>query len=202
MASSSTWTTSSRRKDEVRANPQHESTGSAPTTQPPSAAVGRHRARRRDPDNEGVVQAGAAGAERLLRHPADRLLGDPNQTWSPSGSSSTPNQKVPFGFRVESCGQGLRPAGPVLARPRSRSTGSLVRPRADHLFITANPNHRGSRAVRPATARSGGRRPYPARLAIQPSGCAPRQPPRPRPSLEFGARQAGPPNDRFQRARP
>ena len=38
----------------------------------------------------------------------------------------------------------LRPAGPVLARQRSRSKGSLRPARADHLFITANPNHRGS----------------------------------------------------------
>ena len=30
-----------------------------------------------DPDDEGVDQAGAAGAGRFLRHPADGLLGDP-----------------------------------------------------------------------------------------------------------------------------
>ena len=105
------------------------------------------------------------------------------------------------------------PPGPrrVGARPRSvypsdrRSSEVVpatrrVEPSVDPRGLVARLG--GVRAVRPATARSRGRRPYPARLAIQPSGCAPRQPPRPRPSLEFGARQAGPPNDRFQRARP
>ena len=41
-----------------------------------------------------------------------------NQTWSPTGPSSAPNQKVPFGSPGGLArGQGSRPAGPVLARP-------------------------------------------------------------------------------------
>ena len=143
------------------------------------------------------------------RRPAVRVpaYGPPGGGAAPPGRILGPRVRRPAPrIRVDGVPLG---SGPRAARPPSRSGGRIAgavpgNRETPDLSDPARswPEHRGRRTVRPATARSGGRRPYPARLAIQPSGCAPRQPPRPRPSLEFGARQAGPPNDRFQRARP
>ena len=73
---------------------------------------------RRGPDEEGVNQAGAEGAGRLLRHPADGVLGDPEPDLVAGGVELGPEPESPVRFPGGVArGQGPRPAGPVLARP-------------------------------------------------------------------------------------
>ena len=106
-----------------------------------------------------------------------------------------------LGLNADRGWRGRRPGPPPRkVAPRSRSPGgeghaaTTPAPPAVLRWQTRRPP-RDSQVRR--TASVPGTPGYPTQR-----GCAPRQPPRPRPSLEFGARQAGPPNDRFQRARP
>ena len=71
---------------------------------------------RRDPGQEGVDQALAAGGGRFLRHPADGLLVDPEPDLlavriEPGPEPQRPPVRLPGGLARR---QGPRPAGPEM----------------------------------------------------------------------------------------
>ena len=89
--------------------------------------AGPELAVRRDPDDEGVDQAGAAGAGRLLRHPADGLLGDPEPDLVAGGAELGPEPEGPVWFPGGvPRGQGPRPPGLTTRSWTLRMAGSAT----------------------------------------------------------------------------
>ena len=98
----------------ARAQPRRDGSGQGNPSSPPQAfdprvagfgdpdleavEAGLELAVRRDPDDEGIDQEGAAGAGRLLRHPADGLLGDPEPDLVAGGAELGPEPEGPVRF--------------------------------------------------------------------------------------------------------
>ena len=78
--------------------------------------AGLERPVRRDPDDEGVDQAPAAGGGRLLRHPVNGLLGDPEPDLVAVRVELGPEPEGPVGLPGGlSRRQGPRAPWPVVA---------------------------------------------------------------------------------------
>ena len=117
----------------ARAQPRRDGSGQGNPSSPPQAfdprvagfgdpdleavEAGLELAVRRDPDDEGIDQEGAAGAGRLLRHPADGLLGDPEPDLVAGGAELGPEPEGPVRF-------------PGWARARSGFSPRRASPRA------------------------------------------------------------------------
>ena len=139
----------------ARAQPRRDGSGQGNPSSPPQAfdprvagfgdpdleavEAGLELAVRRDPDDEGIDQEGAAGAGRLLRHRADGLLGDPEPDLVARRGRARPrtrrSRSVPGWARARSGfsprrGQSSRVPSMTIASSPTGPNGGRRRPRS------------------------------------------------------------------------